>query len=67
MDGINLIRIIFTVLSFVCFLLIAFWAYSKNSKKQFDEVANVPFMDDGDDSLQAGGTRSPPASDGAKK
>ena len=43
MDGINLIRIIFTVLSFVCFLLIAFWAYSKNSKKQFDEAANVPF------------------------
>ena len=46
MDGINLIRIIFTVLSFVCFLLIAFWAYSKTSKKQFDEAANLPFADD---------------------
>ena len=67
MDDSNVIRIIFTVVAFVCFLLIAFWAYSKNSKKQFDEAANVPFMDDGDDSLQAGGTRSPPASDGAKK
>ena len=67
MDGINLIRIIFTVLSFVCFLLIAFWAYSKTSKKQFDEAANLPFADDEEGSQQAGGARSSPASDGAKR
>lgn len=67
MDSINQIRIIFTVLSFVCFLLIAFWAYSKTSKKQFDEAANLPFADDEDGSLQAGGARSSPASDGAKR
>ena len=67
MDGINLIRIIFTVLSFVCFLLIAFWAYSKTSKKQFDEAANLPFADDEGGSQQADGTRSPSASDGSKK
>lgn len=67
MDGINLIRIIFTVLSFVCFLLIAFWAYGKTSKKQFDEAANLPFADDEEGSQQADGTRSPSASDGAKR
>jgi|JI81AbrownRNA_FD_contig_91_742921_length_2364_multi_2_in_0_out_0_2 cytochrome c oxidase cbb3-type subunit 4 len=66
MDGINLVRIVFTVLSFACFLLIAFWAYGRSAKKRFDEAEMLPFADD-DDSLQAGGTRSPPASDGAKK
>lgn len=66
MDGINLVRTVFTVLSLVCFLLIIFWAYSKGAKKRFDEEEMLPFADD-DDSLQAGGTRSPPASDGAKK
>ena len=37
------------------------------SKKQFDEAANLPFADDEEGSQQADGTRSPSASDGAKR
>jgi len=37
---------IFTVLVFVCFIGIVMWAYSKKSKKCFDEAQNLIFDDE---------------------
>lgn len=44
--GIMDMRVIVTVVSFVVFLLIVFWAYSGRQKARFDEAANLPFADD---------------------
>jgi cytochrome c oxidase cbb3-type subunit 4 len=35
-----------TVVGFLCFLGICFWAYSKHAKSGFDEAAQLPFTDD---------------------
>lgn len=40
---------IWTVMMFVLFLGIVFWAYSGKRKQDFDEAANLPFSDDGPD------------------
>ena len=48
---INDFRSLTTVLGLLCFLGIAGWAYSRSSKKSFDEAANLPFADD-DDSVR---------------
>jgi cytochrome c oxidase cbb3-type subunit IV len=45
MDIDNL-RSLTTVLGLVCFLAIAFWAYSRSAKKGFDEAAMLPFQED---------------------
>jgi cytochrome c oxidase cbb3-type subunit 4 len=37
---------IFTVLVFVCFIGIVVWAFSKKSKKRFDEAQNLIFDDE---------------------
>ncbi len=39
-------RVVITVVSFVVFLLIVWWAYSGRQKQRFDEAANLPFADD---------------------
>ena len=39
-------RALVTVLSFVCFLAIVAWAYSKHAKPGFDEAARIPFLDE---------------------
>ena len=44
--GIMDLRVIITVVSFVVFLLIVWWAYSSRQKERFDEAANLPFADD---------------------
>ncbi len=44
--GIMDLRVIITVVSFVVFLLIVWWAYSGRQKQRFDEAANLPFADD---------------------
>lgn len=44
--GIMDLRVIITVVSFVVFLLIVWWAYSSRQKQRFDEAANLPFADD---------------------
>lgn len=41
-----LLNSIYTVLVFVIFIGIVFWAYSKKSKKGFDEAANLVFADE---------------------
>lgn len=46
---INDARSILTVLSFACFVGIAWWAYSSRNRARFDEAANLPFADDDDD------------------
>lgn len=45
---INDFRSLITVLGLLCFLGIVAWAYSKGSKKGFDEAANLPFAEDDD-------------------
>lgn len=42
----NDVRIVVTVLGFLCFVGICIWAYSKHAKKGFDEAARLPFTDD---------------------
>ncbi|MFK8084000.1 MAG: cbb3-type cytochrome oxidase subunit 3 [Granulosicoccus sp.] len=42
----NDLRVIITVVLFVAFLGIVFWAYSSRQKERFDEAANLPFADD---------------------
>jgi cytochrome c oxidase cbb3-type subunit IV len=42
----NDLRVVTTVVGFVCFLGICFWAYSKHAKSGFDEAAQLPFTDD---------------------
>jgi cytochrome c oxidase cbb3-type subunit 4 len=43
---INDLRSIVTVVSFVTFLAIVFWAFSGRRKKAFDEAARLPMDDD---------------------
>ncbi len=37
------LRIALTVLSFLIFVGIAIWAFSRRRKRDFDEAANLPF------------------------
>ena len=45
---INDLRSIFTVLTFILFVGIVWWAYSGQRKQAFDEAAMLP-LDEGDD------------------
>lgn len=42
---INEMRSLLTVTGLICFLAIAWWAYSGKRRKDFDEAANLPFSD----------------------
>jgi len=42
----NDLRTIITVVLFLSFIGIIFWAYSSRQKERFDEAANLPFADD---------------------
>lgn len=44
--NVNDIRIAITVVSFLVFLGIVFWAYSSRRKRAFDEAAQLPFADE---------------------
>ena len=44
MDAYSTLASIFTVLSFVVFVGIVFWAYSARRKRSFDAAANEPFV-----------------------
>ena len=37
---------IFTVIVFVSFIGIVWWAFSSRNKQKFDEAANLPFADE---------------------
>ena len=43
---INLLRSIVTVVAFVVFIGIVFWAWSRRNKERFDEAARLPFEQD---------------------
>jgi cytochrome c oxidase cbb3-type subunit 4 len=42
----NDVRIIWTVASFLVFLAIVAWAYSRGARQGFDEAAQLPFLDE---------------------
>ena len=55
------IRIAWTVVSFLVFLAIVGWAYSRGARKGFDEAAQIPLLDDrGPPGAAPGYTRSKP-------
>ncbi len=39
-------RVVATLASFVVFIGIVIWAYSRRNKKSFDEAAQLPFEQD---------------------
>lgn len=43
---ITTMRIIATLVSFVTFLGIAAWAYSRSNRDQFEDAAAIPFQQD---------------------
>jgi cytochrome c oxidase cbb3-type subunit IV len=43
---INTLRSLATVVSFITFLGIVGWAYSRRNSARFDEAANLPFEQD---------------------
>ena len=43
---VNELRILITVISFIVFAGIVYWAYSGRQRKRFEEAANLPFTDD---------------------
>jgi cytochrome c oxidase cbb3-type subunit 4 len=50
MEGTNTLHIVSTVITFITFIGIVGWAYSKKRKVAFDDAANAPFAlpDDAD-------------------
>ncbi|MBD3584450.1 MULTISPECIES: cbb3-type cytochrome oxidase subunit 3 [Salinimonas] len=42
----GLIGTIFTIVVFVCFAGVVWWAFSGRNKKKFDDAANLPFADE---------------------
>lgn len=42
---VNILRSIITVVCFVAFIGIVFWAYSGRQRERFDQAANLPFAD----------------------
>ncbi len=42
----NTLRAIVTVLSFIAFLAIVWWAWSSRNKTRFEEAAMLPFVND---------------------
>ncbi|MBL8538785.1 MAG: cbb3-type cytochrome c oxidase subunit 3 [Betaproteobacteria bacterium] len=59
----NDIRSVLTVILFVVFLGIVFWAFSGRRKRAFDEAARLPF--DEDESMAAGKSRNTSKEHGA--
>ncbi|MBD1564452.1 cbb3-type cytochrome oxidase subunit 3 [Vibrio sp. SA48] len=43
---IGTIHSIWTIVLFVCFIGVVWWAYGKNRKARFDEAANLIFADE---------------------
>ncbi|MBW7900524.1 MAG: cbb3-type cytochrome c oxidase subunit 3 [Rhodocyclaceae bacterium] len=54
---INDLRSIVTVLSFLIFIGIVWWAYGGKRKSRFEEAANLPFAEDDGDRVHAGPAR----------
>ena len=46
MDFITVIRVVATVLSFVCFIGILAWTLDRRKSNRFEEASKLPFMDE---------------------
>ena len=46
MDDITQLRIIATVLSFVCFIGIILWTLDRRKTRRFEEASRLPFLDE---------------------
>jgi cytochrome c oxidase cbb3-type subunit IV len=57
MEAYSTLASVFTVLSFLVFAGIVFWAYSARRKGSFDEAANEPFALPDEVDLRDGGAR----------
>lgn len=44
--NVNLLREIATVVCFITFIGIVYWAYSKRNAKNFEQAAHLPFEQD---------------------
>ncbi|MBU6437594.1 MAG: cbb3-type cytochrome c oxidase subunit 3 [Betaproteobacteria bacterium] len=42
----NMLRSVVTLASFIAFLGIVWWAYSRRNRERFDEAAQLPFESD---------------------
>lgn len=60
MDFVNDLRSIVTVLSFVVFIGIVWWAFSGHRKKVYEEAARLPLDDDSPVISEGGGHPSHP-------
>ncbi len=45
---------IMTVIFFVLFIAIVWWAFHRENKSKFEDAANLPFREDADDGRDAG-------------
>ncbi|QPG07025.1 cbb3-type cytochrome c oxidase subunit 3 [Salinimonas marina] len=43
----GIVGTIFTLLVFICFFAVVWWAFSSRNKDKFDDAANLPFADEG--------------------
>jgi cytochrome c oxidase cbb3-type subunit IV len=55
---INDMRAAITLLAFITFLGIVFWAYHRKSRRSFDEAAQLPFAEDTVPADRAGRSRN---------
>lgn len=46
MDDITILRIIATVLSFVCFIGIIGWTLDRRKTRRFEDASRLPFLDE---------------------
>ena len=46
MSDINLIRSIITLIAFICFVVIAVWAWLPRNRQTFDEIGMLPLRDE---------------------
>ena len=46
MDDITQLRIIATMLSFVCFIGIILWTLDRRKTRRFEEASRLPFLDE---------------------
>ncbi|BCO27397.1 hypothetical protein MIZ03_2285 [Rhodoferax lithotrophicus] len=43
---VNALRSLSTVVSFVCFIGVVVWAFSRKNSAEFEQAANLPFEQD---------------------
>jgi cytochrome c oxidase cbb3-type subunit IV len=58
MEYLNDMRAAMTVIAFLTFLGIVYWAYSGRRKKRFEDAAQLPFTEDDDSAAGRGKERS---------